>query len=59
MKSVLNHIALPHGAVAQAAGLLYRRLPACEATFVRTQRKAERPADWQSAIRQTSGLRYN
>src|SRR6185503_8642190 len=45
--------------VTQTAGLLYRRLPACEPRYVRKPPHRRRPADWQSAIQQTSGLRYS
>jgi hypothetical protein len=49
----------PRITVTQTAGLLYRRLPACEAIVVRMHQKFKGPADWQSAIQQTSGLRYS
>jgi hypothetical protein len=45
--------------VAQAAGLLYRRLPVCQ------RRSDDQPSDskkhqagWQPAVQQASGLRY-
>jgi hypothetical protein len=55
-----ENIRLPmNGAVvAQTAGLLYRRPPACRAWKVRAPKTYPPPADWQSAIQQTGGLRY-
>ena len=49
--------------VAQAASLLYRRLPTCErpkrsCDFQWLPSHTRKPADWQSAIQQAGSLRY-